>query len=225
MMSTLFHNIGAAISINRFVQSARTCLLSGTNRGITINATNSALAIASRPKQLQHLNSHHQTQPALPTKIPLVLLINKRSQSHRSGFHFHRNPPWLPIAGKGDVYATKVERKRVIKNPNEPNFEHIEPLKWTTWRMLRDVRRRHIFSRYHFNRACLRHLRKSKLLPNSFRVNLFFYFKFLKINLIYFSIFYFHRKQLLKQKKNFRAIPHLNFLEIVVQSQEDLVVN
>lgn len=83
-------------------------------------------------------------------------------------------PPVHRIAGQGNAYVTKVERKRVLVDPNVPNFDHIEPLKWTTWRMLRDVRRRTLFTRYFFKRTALYNTRKCGLLPSFVRVRIFF---------------------------------------------------
>jgi len=79
-------------------------------------------------------------------------------------------PPHLAINGTGSTYETKIKRKREIVDPNKPNFEKGEPLRWTDWRMLRDVRRRYIFARYHPMKNCLYCIRKNKLLPTAIRV-------------------------------------------------------
>ncbi|KAJ6223596.1 hypothetical protein RDWZM_002141 [Blomia tropicalis] len=73
------------------------------------------------------------------------------------------------LAGKGDTYQTNIYRKRQLKDPNEPSLVYMETLKWTTIRMLRDVRRRHVFKRYYLNRSCLKNIQKCRMLPNSIR--------------------------------------------------------
>ena len=85
---------------------------------------------------------------------------------------FANLPPVSRVAGKGNSYQTTVHRKRVIKDPNLPNFEHQEALKWTTWRMLRDVRRRHMFTRYNFDQVCYTNLQTVRMLPSSIRVSI-----------------------------------------------------
>jgi hypothetical protein len=93
--------------------------------------------------------------------------------STRSGHAFPQFvnlPPHLPINGTGATYQTNIKRKRQIVDINKPNFEKGEPLRWADWRMLRDCRRRYIFSRYHPMKNCLYCIRKSKLLPSDIRV-------------------------------------------------------
>ena len=83
---------------------------------------------------------------------------------------FANLPPVNRLAGKGDTYQTNIYRKRQLKDPNEPSLVYMETLKWTTIRMLRDVRRRHVFKRYYLNRSCLKNIQKCRMLPNSIRV-------------------------------------------------------
>ena len=80
-------------------------------------------------------------------------------------------PPYHPINGTGSSYATKIERKRQIKDINVPNFEKREALNWTDWRMLRDCRRRHIFARYHPTRNIFLSIYRTQLLPSNIRVS------------------------------------------------------
>lgn len=114
------------------------------------------------------------TTSILPTTWGNLSPLGVQHQPKRFGHCFEQFvnlPPVHRLAGKGNTYATTIERKRVIKDPNEPNFEHIEPLKWTTWRMLRDVRRRHMFTRYWFHRSALYNARKCRMLPGTVRVS------------------------------------------------------
>src|SRR6218665_2581757 len=80
-------------------------------------------------------------------------------------------PPVTNVSGRGSTFETQIRRKKILQNPNKPNFEHIEPLKWTTWKMLSDVRRRHIFRDYYFERGCLTSVQKNQMLPRSVRVS------------------------------------------------------
>ena len=77
--------------------------------------------------------------------------------------------PKLPIGSTGSIYNTNQRRIVPLKDPNAPEdwFGHrvTTGLKWTDWRMLKDVRRRHIFTHYHPLRENLRLLQKSYLLP------------------------------------------------------------
>ena len=107
-------------------------------------------------------------------KSPIISLQSIVCQSFRYKGHtfpqFVNLPPHYPINGTGSVYETQILRKRKIKDPNIPNFEKQEPLRWSDWRMLRDCRRRYIFARYHPTRECLYTIRKSKLLPSNIKV-------------------------------------------------------
>lgn len=50
-----------------------------------------------------------------------------------------------------------------------PNFETVECLKWTNWRMLRDVKKRHKNSEYWQYRLDLKNISKCRTLPNVVR--------------------------------------------------------
>lgn len=92
-------------------------------------------------------------------------------KSRFPNFALHgRYSPIAPFAGTGSVYETKIKRKRELKDPNEPNFVHIESLNWTNWRLLRDVRRRYVYCAYHPNRTFSRQIYRNTLLPNLIRV-------------------------------------------------------
>ncbi|XP_054156677.1 28S ribosomal protein S14, mitochondrial-like [Oppia nitens] len=82
-------------------------------------------------------------------------------------------PPHYPINGTGSVYDTKISRKRQVTDPSVPSFERQTTLKWQDWRMLRDLRRRYIFSRFFPTRTILYTIRKSKLMPSNIRESAF----------------------------------------------------
>lgn len=112
----------------------------------------------------------------------------------------------LPVSkltgGKNNVYETRVDRKRVIRDPNLPDFEKIEKLDWATWGMLRDVRRRHLFVRYIEDRNCYKNLRRCKTLPNAIRVSFLY--------LLCFLTLFKNRKWPTRRKKNCHVIPNLS---------------
>lgn len=73
------------------------------------------------------------------------------------------------LVGTGNPYATTLKRRREIKDPSIPNFEEIECLKWTNWRMLREVKRRHIVAKYAQYRMNMHSLANCKTLPSVIR--------------------------------------------------------
>ncbi|RWS09696.1 tRNA-splicing endonuclease subunit Sen34-like protein [Dinothrombium tinctorium] len=76
----------------------------------------------------------------------------------------------LPVSGKGSTYDSVLKRKRVVKDLNKPNFEvNKEGLKWTDWRMLRDVKRRYVCAEYYPVRLCLQTVYKNRFLPQIVR--------------------------------------------------------
>ncbi|XP_074601201.1 mitochondrial ribosomal protein S14 [Brevipalpus obovatus] len=79
--------------------------------------------------------------------------------------------PVLDIAFTGSTYDTKVKRRRKIKNLNEPVFglNPVESLKWTDWRMVRDVRRRYIYCNHFPLKNNLTCLFRNDLLPHTIR--------------------------------------------------------
>lgn len=79
--------------------------------------------------------------------------------------HLHKS-----IAGVGDPYRTENQcRKRPIRNPNEPDFEKQECLKWAKWNMLKDVKRRQVVSDHWQFRMNMRNIKKSTTLPSIIR--------------------------------------------------------
>lgn len=82
-------------------------------------------------------------------------------------------PPDLDIAFSGSTYDTKVKRRRKIKDPNVPVFglNPVECLKWTDWRMVRDVRRRTIYCNHFPLKNNLTCLFRNDLLPHTVRVS------------------------------------------------------
>lgn len=73
------------------------------------------------------------------------------------------------VAGKGNPYETHIRRRRQVANISMPNFDKVECLKWSNWRMLRDVKRRHINSEYWQYRMNLQNISSSKVLPSVVR--------------------------------------------------------
>lgn len=73
------------------------------------------------------------------------------------------------LTGTGNPFATVVRRRREIQNPSVPDFEKQECLKWTNWRMLREVKRRHIVSEYSQYRLNMHSLANCRTLPSVIR--------------------------------------------------------
>lgn len=73
------------------------------------------------------------------------------------------------ISYTGNPYETKITRRRKIDDPSMPNFEHVECLKWTNWKMLRDVKRRHQNGRYWQYRTDMKNIAYCQSLPNVVR--------------------------------------------------------
>lgn len=73
------------------------------------------------------------------------------------------------ICGRGSPYETKVKRRRQVKDLSIPKFEEVECLKWATWWMLRDVKRRHYYEKYWQCRTNLQNIRRNRTLPNLVR--------------------------------------------------------
>lgn len=70
----------------------------------------------------------------------------------------------------GNPYATEIKRKRIVEDPSLPDFDNpMPPLKWANWMMLRDVKRRHLVSRYWQYRMNLLNISHSQTLPNIIR--------------------------------------------------------
>ena len=101
----------------------------------------------------------------------IVCQSNRFAKTGKSFPQFINLPPHYPINGTGSTYQTKIVRKRQIIDPNIPDFKDLGRLRWSDWRMLRDVRRRYIFARYHPMREFLYAIRKSKILPTNIKVN------------------------------------------------------
>lgn len=106
-------------------------------------------------------------------KIPQEILLPK-GQPRKSQKELHEalqasTLPKLPIASTGSIYDTRQRRVVPLQDPNAPEdwWGHrvTVGLKWTDWRMLKDVRRRHIFTHYHPLRENLRLVQKGYLLP------------------------------------------------------------
>lgn len=73
------------------------------------------------------------------------------------------------FASKGNPFETKINLRRQVTDPSYPNFEKQECLKWTNWRMLRDVKRRYIVSEYWQERNNLMSLAHCETLPSVVR--------------------------------------------------------
>lgn len=75
----------------------------------------------------------------------------------------------IGLCGRGSPYETKVRRRRQVTDVSLPKFDGVECLKWSSWVMLRDVKRRHIYSKYWQCRQNLQNIRKNRTLPNLVR--------------------------------------------------------
>lgn len=69
----------------------------------------------------------------------------------------------------GNPFETKIAMKRQVKDISLPNFKEQECLKWSTWGMLRDVKRRHISSEYWQYRNNLMSVGYCRTLPSVVR--------------------------------------------------------
>lgn len=73
------------------------------------------------------------------------------------------------LAGTGNPYVTCITRRREVKDPSIPNFEYQEGLRWTNWRMHREVKRRHIVADYAQYRMNMHSLANCRTLPSVIR--------------------------------------------------------
>lgn len=126
--------------------------------------------LANKIHQTFHLFSQKNTLVNLET-----FLINSNrnlsTKKYKNPFPQYENlPPISPLAQKGHTYETRIERKRVIEDPNLPSLNVRGKLKWATWRMLRDVRRRRVFCEYQPFHYFYLNLNKYRMLPNYIRV-------------------------------------------------------
>ncbi|XP_053213782.1 28S ribosomal protein S14, mitochondrial-like [Panonychus citri] len=88
----------------------------------------------------------------------LVNLLVQPSRGAKTQFAAHfppvpykLRPDKLDVGMTGSTYSTTIKRKRFVLDPNIPQFgvQPVECLKWSNWRMLRDVRRRYVYC-YHY---------------------------------------------------------------------------
>lgn len=73
------------------------------------------------------------------------------------------------FAYEGNPFETKINMKRQVKDPSYPNFNEQECLKWSNWRMLRDVKRRYISADYWQERNNMKSIAKCRTLPSVVR--------------------------------------------------------
>lgn len=73
------------------------------------------------------------------------------------------------IRGTGSPYDTKVKRRREVSDISIPKFDGVECLKWPSWMVLRDIKRRHNYEKYWQCRLNLQNLRRNRSLPNLVR--------------------------------------------------------
>lgn len=66
----------------------------------------------------------------------------------------------------GNPFETKIKLKREIPDPSLPNFKEVECLKWTNWRMLRDVKKRYINAEYWQYRLNMKNIGRNMVLPS-----------------------------------------------------------
>lgn len=77
-------------------------------------------------------------------------------------------PVFKQIASRSP-YETTIVRRRQIQDPNIPDFENQERLKWAKWTMLRDVKRRHLNANYWQYRMNLQNISSCQTLPSVVR--------------------------------------------------------
>ena len=89
--------------------------------------------------------------------------------------HKNFSLPKLTPAGSGSVYETKIKRKNEVVNPNIPVIKDnyweatVECLKWTDWKMRRDVNRRLAAAEYFPTRHNLVNVIRNRMLPEEIR--------------------------------------------------------
>lgn len=95
-----------------------------------------------------------------------AILITKRAFNYANKFFFSSSTNQTKFSGFGNPYETEIKRRRYVENISIPNFNKVECLKWTNWRMRRDVIRRHLNGQYWQYRLNLKNISRSKTLPN-----------------------------------------------------------
>lgn len=74
-----------------------------------------------------------------------------------------------PRPSSSNPFETTIRRRRVVVDPSYPDFEKQECLKWTDWKMLRDVKRRHMHAEHAQNRLNLKNIARCRVLPSVIR--------------------------------------------------------
>lgn len=127
-----------------------------------------------------------KSEPLVTTSVRFVSKASKRKayiyeffkhddKNRPSAQEAHKNLtiPRLPIHYTGSVYETSIKRKNEIRNPNLPLEGYWdstkECLKWTDWRMKRDVNRRLAMAEYFPMRQNLVMVIRNHLLPDEIR--------------------------------------------------------
>lgn len=89
---------------------------------------------------------------------------------------FRVYPDQLNIAFTGSTYDTKLKRKRKVEDINRPLLERgaVECLKWSDWKMLRDLRRRYIYCHHYPLKVNLNCIKRNQVLPEVIRVCLLY---------------------------------------------------
>lgn len=75
----------------------------------------------------------------------------------------------LGLQGTGSPYETQIKRRRQVQDLSLPKFDGVECLKWSSWWLLRDVKRRHYYAKYWQCRSNLQNIRRNRSLPNIVR--------------------------------------------------------
>ena len=110
-----------------------------------------------------------------PTRKLYVYDFYKPKTPRPSAQEAHKNcpTPRLSIAYTGSTYDTQIKRKNEIVNPNLPLGGYWdstkECLKWTDWRMRRDVNRRLAAAEYFPMRQNVVLVMRNRLLPEELR--------------------------------------------------------
>lgn len=113
------------------------------------------------------LNRSHLIQPSNLSRTIFCWAPSASETTQSDGTPRYKGQ-W-PTYGEGDPYKTKIKRRRVVKNINEPSLDVIECLKWSKWRMRRDIIRRVRQMRFHQTRYNLINIADSRILPQVVR--------------------------------------------------------
>ena len=96
-----------------------------------------------------------------------------RFPAHFPVVPFKLKPDKLNVGMTGSTYQTTIKRKRVVPDINVPVLTEkpVECLKWANWKMLRDIRRRYVYSYHHALSNNYVTLMRNNILPTTIKVS------------------------------------------------------